>query len=71
MKIYEDSDVDDDFGMKWPNEKMLWWRLIACVLVGAAIAVGLFIGVVMLVNKYKEDRQNKSGVSIVYKGKNL
>lgn len=55
MKLYEDSDVDDDFNSKnWPNEKMLWVRLGVCVAVGLAIAIGLWIGGVMLVNKIME-----------------
>lgn len=52
MKLYEDSDVDDDF--QWPNEKVLWWRLGACILVGLAVAVGLFIGGVMIANEIME-----------------
>lgn len=47
----EDSGAEFE---NWPNEKMLWVRLGACVLVGLAIATGLFIGGVMLVNKLLE-----------------
>lgn len=55
FQVYEDSDVDDDFNSKnWPNKKMLWWRLGACILVGLAVVVGLFIGAVMLINKILE-----------------
>lgn len=52
-----DFDPIEDSGSEfenWPNEKVLWVRLIACVFVGLAIAVGLFIGAVLLVNKILE-----------------
>ncbi len=44
----------DDHDNNWPNEKMLWVRLGVCVAVGLAIAIGLWIGGVMLVNEIME-----------------
>lgn len=52
LQGYEDSDFDNDF--QWPNEKMLWVRLGVCVIVGLAIAIGLWIGGTMLVNEILE-----------------
>lgn len=52
-----DFDPIEDSGSEfenWPNEKMLWWRLAFCVLVGLAIAVGFVSLAVMLVNKIME-----------------
>lgn len=39
---------------KWPNERMLWWRLGACILVGLAIAVTLVSLLVIGANKIME-----------------
>lgn len=53
----KDLDPIEDSGEvfeNWPNERMLWLRLGACILVGLAVAVGLFIGAVMLINKIME-----------------
>lgn len=51
----QDAQTDEFYEQfKWPNEKMLWVRLGVCVIVGLAIAIGLWIGGVMLVNKIME-----------------
>lgn len=50
-----DAETDDFYEQfKWPNEKMLWYRLIACVLVGFAAATGLFMLGVMIANEILE-----------------
>jgi hypothetical protein len=47
-----EQNTDDYFG--WPNEKMLWYRLIACVAVGACAAIGVVMLLVMVVNAVME-----------------
>lgn len=51
---HEDPEINENFNFLWPNEKMLWVRLIVCLVTGLAIATGLFIGAVMLINELLE-----------------
>lgn len=53
LQGYEDSDFDNDF--QWPNEKMLWVRLIVCVVVGIVLSLGIISGFVILLNKIMEN----------------
>lgn len=56
-KYHADLDPSEDSGSEmenWPNEKILWVRLAACVLGGIVIALFLVSLAVIAVNKYME-----------------
>jgi len=57
MKKYQlntqrDESLDDVYN--WPNERILWVRLLACVTTGGLLAAGIVAGMIRLANYFLE-----------------
>jgi len=51
---YEINSDKGDYDYNWPNERILWVRLLACVTTGGLVAAGIVAGMIRLANYFLE-----------------